>query len=341
MTTIRKRIEQAFSGTMAALLAAGCTSVGPGARDEALAPTKDGGATVVIQPGQEEPVVATHDRQYYLQQRRSKDPGQRLRGSLATGEAEAAIQLAKARLAKQPGDVEALTMLTSALALTKNYTLAAYYAGQLQRLQPGSPVALNIKGLAVMLSPKARLGDFKTAVGYFQEAFSADESQIAPGLNLGNLQLELGNAAAAAETFSQVAGRCGQCVAGLMGEGIALARSREYKKAEAAFQAVLSKRPNHAGALYNLALVYRNGYNNPKQAEKYLYSVLNDSHTKNVALKERAQVVLRMIKGEATRAERTEMADDEAPAAQAGKETVKDDPKDAELLMTGAAGDSE
>jgi hypothetical protein len=49
-----------------------------------------------------------------------------------------------------------------------------------------------------------------------------------------------------------------------------------------------------------MALVQKNGYNNSKEAEKYLFALLNDSRTKNAQIKERAHTVLRMIKGEAT-----------------------------------------
>ena len=63
---------------------------------------------------------------------------------------------------------------------------------------------------------------------------------------------------------------------------------------EAAFEAVLSKNSHHAGALYNLALVYKNGYHDRTKAEKYLFALLNESRTKNVALREKAQVVLRI-----------------------------------------------
>lgn len=312
-----------------AVLSGACSTFGakgPGADDDGLA-AGAGQSTVVIQAGQSDPVVASHDRRYWLDLRQKKDVQARLRGALATGEGEAAVQLAKARLAKHPGDPEATAELAAALVLTRNYELAAYYASQLDRLQPGNPIARNIRGLATMLGSKARMADFRRAEADFQQAFDADATQIAPGLNLGNLQLELGNAGGASQTFARVVERCGQCTPGLMGLGIALSRSQQWPKAEAAFQSVLARNPKHAAALYNLALVYKNGYHNKDKAEKCLFALLNDSRTKNVALRERAQVVLRIMKGEASQEERTAVADDET-----GK-------GDAEVLMTGAAKD--
>src|SRR5690606_27569991 len=99
--------------------------------------------------------------------------------------------------------------------------------------------------------------------------------------NLGNLQLELGNATAASATFQQVVDRCGRCTVGLMGYGVASSRSGKYADATKAFDEVLSKNPNHGAALYNLALVQKNGYNNHKQAEKYLETMLAKSRTQD------------------------------------------------------------
>jgi tetratricopeptide (TPR) repeat protein len=324
------KLSGSLATVAATALLAACTTFGhkgPGADDDGLAAANEKN-TVVIQAGQTDPVVAGHDRQYWLDLRQQKDLNARMRGALATGEAESVVNLARARLAKHPGDAEALTMLAASLALTRNYDLAAYYASQLEKVQPGSPVALNIKGLAAMLMPRARMADFRMAQAYFQQAFNADGSQIAPGLNLGNLQLELGNAAGASQTFASVAGRCDHCTAALMGLGVSSSRAGEFDKAKAAFQAVLAKNPNHAGALYNLALVYQNGYNDNKQAETYLFKLLNDSRTKNVAMREKAQVVLRMIKGEANTDDRRAIAD--------GGST-----DDAEVLMTGADKDED
>ena len=174
-----------------------------------------------------------------------------------------------------------------------------------------------------MMTPKGRAADYKRAGDLFQAAFAADNAQIAPGLNLANLQLELGNHDAASETFSQVVDRCGRCTVGLMGFGVAASRSGKYDAAVAAFNEVLAKKPNHANALYNLALVHKNGYNNPKQAEKYLETMLAKSRTQDPYLKERAHTVLRMVKGEASVEERSRLAGQGSSSA-----------ADADLLMS-------
>jgi cytochrome c-type biogenesis protein CcmH/NrfG len=312
------------------LAASACTTFGGGKiADERLG--KDEKNVVVQQGNRAEPVISAHDRRYWLDMRQAKGTLPRMSGALATGESAATIELAKHYLEQRPGDPDGLTMLATALAMARNYDLAAYYAALVEKARPGDGPALNIKGMATMLTPKARIEDFRRAAGYFEQAFAADKTQIAPGLNLGALQLELGNAAAAANTFGEVAKRCGQCAVAMMGYGVAASRSHQFDAAKTAFESVLKKNPLNAGALYNLALVYKNGYNNRKQAEKYLDQLLADSRIKDPSARERAQTVLRSVKSEASGAERAMIADDA-------------DAKDAELLMTsgaaeGAAGD--
>lgn len=324
-----------------ALLVSACTTFGRKAQsgdDDGTATALDQ-SSVVVQAGQKNPVASEHDRNYWLDMRQSKELLPKMQGALATGEHEAAVGIAKAYLAKHPGDVKALAILASALVVSRKYELAGYYASLLERAQPGHPVALNVKGMATMLKPKARAAEYQVAKAYFEEAFKTG-TEVAAGLNLGNLHLELGNPAAAAGIFDQVVERCGRCTAGLMGLGVTASRSRNFAKAESAFQEVLKKNPNHAGALYNMALVQKNGYNNAKEAEKYLFAVLNDSRTRNAQIKERAQTVLRMIKGEATAEEKAMIADeDDHEAAPQGEQGTGDE-RDAELLMTGAEAEA-
>ena len=312
----------------AANLANGCTTFNRSAAksDELI----ESGAPVVIQVGHDHPEMSPHERTFWLQQRQGKGVVGKMNGSLATGEAEATVGFAKAKLAQHPGDAQALTMLVSALLLERNYELANYYAGMLEQVQAGSPVALNAKGLARAMTPASRPADYAQAAVYFQQAMDADQRQVAPGLNLGYLQLDLGNATAAAATFKAVGSRCHGCIAALLGEGIALSRSRQFPAAAQAFNQILIQRPNHAVALYNLALVYKNGYNNKAKAESYLVAVLRESRTQDRALKDRAQLVLRQLKGEATGSERTEIAAEEAA-----------DNHDADALMTGAKDEDE
>lgn len=318
-----------------ALSASACATF----RNKGSAEEKAPGAVVVTQVSRTEPLLSGHNNQYWMDLRQSKKLMPKLQGALATGETDAAIQLARTYLSKRPGDAQGLTMLASALAMNRNYELADYYAMLAERAQPGNGAALNIRGLAQMLGSNRKVADYQKAQDYFRQAFEADASQVAAGLNSGALALEFGNPEAAATTYQAVVNRCDRCVSGLMGMGIAFSRIGKKGEAVSAFNEVLAKKTNHPQALYNLAVVYKNGYNDSKQAEKYLFALLNDSRTKDVALREKAHTVLRMIKGEASREERTMIVDDESRDAPDAKEPSLGDERDAALLMTGAEMD--
>lgn len=314
-----KPVMLAIAEVIAAVTMTGCTTLGR-QTGEVNPEVK---STVVTQVGSKNPVVAGKDRAYWLEMRQKKDLRARTIGSMATGESEAAIGFAKARLAKSPGNPEALTQLAAALALTKNYDLASYYATLADRARPGNAETLNIRGLAAMLTPSAKMSDFRRAAEFFQQAMDADQGQIASGLNLGNLYLEIGNSAAAVQVFAQVVTRCGSCNAGVLGLGVAQRRVGNYEAALASFKSVLKKQPNNSAALFNIALVYNNGLNNRKEAEEALHKLLASKAVKDEIFRQKAHTVLRSIKGEASIEERSQMAD-----------TPADTSSDAELLMS-------
>ena len=86
-----------------------------------------------------------------------------------------------------------------------------------------------------------------------------------------------------------------------------------------AFERALKKSPNHPTALYHLALVHKNGYNNRKAAASYLEKLIA-SGQRDIATVERAQTVLRKLNGEYSPDERIANA-------------AEQNAKDAELLM--------
>ena len=278
---------------------------------------------VVTQAGRQDPIVSQHQRRYWLDVRsNSKSSLAKAEAALATGESAAAVGLARNFLKNRPGDSDALLILASALALERNYDLAAYYAKQVERGSPGHPGALNIRGLAILLAPNNRVKDYQTAATLFREAFGNSE-EIAAGMNLGHLALELGDATEAEDVFGEVRRRCNQCNASLLGFGIASSRLQHFDAARKALRAILAKSPSHSRALFHLAIIERNGFGNNKEASKYLEKLLATRNSQNLDLKERAQTVLRVINGEATVGERQSLASDANNSAD-----------DAELLMS-------
>jgi predicted Zn-dependent protease len=269
------------------------------------------GESVVSQIGDKGATISRRSRSYWLAQRDSKDLMARTKGALATGDADAAEGFARAYLAKHPGDAEGFAMLASALMLGRKYELAAYYAAEAERLQPGKSRILNIKGLANALGTQRTIHDYQGSLALFKQAFESDERNIAAGLNLGSLYLEMGNPTAAAEVYNKVSERCGQCIPAQMGLGVSLARTKRYNDSVQAFDSVLKRIPDHSGALYHLAVVYKNGLKNPKKAEGYLYAILQSKGERNAAVRERANTLLRAIKGEADPSDRVLASDDQ------------------------------
>lgn len=290
-------------------------------------------SVVVVQAGRANPAVSSQPRRYWLGLRQSRSLLPRAQGALASGEAAAAVDLARSHLEKHPGDLNAMGLLASALAATRKYELADYYASLIERQAPEDARALNIRGVALLMRPRNNVADYHAAMEYFQRAFQANGQELAAGLNLGSLQLELGSSAAAEATFATVVKRCSDCSAGLMGYGMAAARNKNFGKAKEAFAAVLTDNPNHAAAHYHLALVEKNGYNDKKQAEKHLFAIINaGAKMPDIELKERAHTVLRMMKGE--REGREAIADNKAVNAKDLDGGAED--REFDLLLSGA-----
>lgn len=322
--------------TLSMFLVSGCITLGqkeaPKSPDTLAAAAA--GDNIVQQGARKTPVVSKFGRDYWLDIRAGASSSiMRMHASLATGESVGAEDLARNYLQKHPGDVNGLTVLAASLVMQKKYHLANYYAKQLEKTNPGNAIALNIRGLAIMIGQTNRMKDFRQAESLFKAAFDENGEQVAPGLNLGHLQLELGNAKGAAATFGEVAKRCDHCDAALMGQGIAESRAGSKETAVAAFEEILDKNPNDSEALFHLALVHKNRYNNGEKAQELLHQLLSRSRRNDaatIALKERADSILNTIRGEASREERTAIARTE----EADGEQSPNGAEDAEALMT-------
>jgi tetratricopeptide (TPR) repeat protein len=306
------------------LLSTGCVTM-EGHAEESI-PGID--STVVTQGGRSDPVAASKGTNYYIDLRsKSKDALLKMHGALATGEYEAAEDLARAYLRRKPGHYGATAILASSLVMAKKYDLAAYYATLLLKMNPADGTALNIKGIAKMLAAGNGMSDYRKALRLFQASFAAEGVQIASGLNMGHLYLELGNSSDAQRVFLETKKRCQGCAASGLGYGIASARLEQYKLARESLEEVLEKFPDHPRALYHLALVHRNGYNDRDQAQELLSELIKTHDGKSI-MAERAHTLLRMMKGESD----TKIAKKRAEP----KVIPQQNPEDARLLMTGS-----
>ena len=266
---------------------------------------------MVFQSKAKRPTLAKLSRKHWVELRKGMQPSQRkLMATLATGSWNAAEQEARGFLAVNPKDQVALQVLAISLSMQQKYQLAAFYAKVSEKFHSRTAVTSNLRGIAAMLRPRAKLRDYKEAVEHFQEAFNNEGTEIASGLNLGRLYLELGDAKGAASTFASVKDRCSNCEPGLVGSGIAHGRLRNYDEAKRNFELVLDKNPNHSQALYRLALIINAQDGPKKQAKKYLDRLLTSENIKDKAIQQKAQSFLRQLEAEMERDERTQIADE-------------------------------
>jgi tetratricopeptide (TPR) repeat protein len=255
---------------------------------------------IVMRAGDKDPIISQNSRMKWLDIKKSeKDEIRRMQILLATGDSLEAEREARKFLQGKPGDIEATLVLASSLAQSRQYELADYFAQTLEKFPQVKPNALNIRGLAVLLGA-TREQDFRKAQDIFLQAHKGNPKQIAAGLNLGALYLETGNANGALGIYQETSVRCSKCTEALMGYGIAALRAYKFKDAENAFNEVIGRSKRNGAALYHLGLVYLKGSNNKVKAEATLKRVLQEDVAASTELKQRAQLILKQLKGEST-----------------------------------------
>ncbi len=228
----------------------------------------------------------------------TKSEQMKLYANLGAVEWDVAVADARSYLQNHPGDEVGLTVLSLALTMKQNYPLAAYYAKLLEKHHPGNPEVKNILGLSEMAKPGATYDDYKEAIRYFEGAFNTSPNQIASGMNLGALHLEMGNLEAARDVYQAVYSRCGKCSEAGLGLGISLSRLQSYSKADSVFNEVLDNDAHNMYARYYLALVANYGRNDKQAAMDQLQAMLDDTETKNVEMQRKANFLLRRIQAQ-------------------------------------------
>lgn len=258
------------------------------------------GELIMIQSGGRAPVISKSGTNFWVEQKDSEGLSSgKLSGLLVSGDWQAGISEARKLLEQKPGDEGLLTALGAAYAAGRNYEMAAYYANLVLKSEPGNSDAMNLVGLRIMMSSSNRRSDYDDAMAWFRKAMDSDGSHVAAGLNMGYLQLDLGDAGGAMETFAQASGRCQRCFDAQYGYGVAAARTASWANAKSSFEAILAAEPGRAEALYQLAIVYRNGLNNDKEAMKLLQDLVNDADGRFKSagdVKRVANVTLRRLK---------------------------------------------
>lgn len=304
-----KPIFQTLVIVFSALFLISCTTLNGDRSDQKdafndLNLKKDSPEDVIVhQPEQDRPIFSKYERKHWVAvYKKTNSDGKKLFATLATGDWDVAETQARAFLQKHPKDQAALSVLALSLSMQKNYRLAGYYARLLEKYHPASAESLNIRGLALVSKTQGRIQDYRKAADLFYAAFQKNQREIASGLNLGHLYLELGDANAAASIFAEVKARCNECRQSLIGSGIAHVRLKKIDAAKTEFEKVLAKDPNHPQALYRLGLIARHRKNND-EARRYLDRVMVRASEKKYLVRQKAQSLLQIIDYEIDRRE--------------------------------------
>ena len=235
------------------------------------------GEMIMTQVGGTKPVISGSDEAHWIQLKSSSNSSRdKLYGMLATGDWQPAVEEARLQLEKRPNDPAMIVALAAAYTSGRNYEMGGYYGKLALKTDPSNADAMNLVGLRVMMSAGNRRNDFDDALAWFRKAADNDGTNVAAPLNMGYLQLDLGDAPSAIESFSLASNRCGKCYPARYGFGIASARTASWAQAKAAFEDILSRENYHADAQYQLALVYKSGLGDTSKAIDLLQDIVSD-----------------------------------------------------------------
>ncbi len=286
------------------LLSVSCATTSSNEKDNKTGLFGDEEREVVVQRiGQRNTIVSPYGKNHWYEARQSKNTSiKRIQGMLATGESLNAERAARNYLEKNPGHPEALMALSAALAHSGQYDLAGYYARLVAKKIPNNSRSQNIEALSILMKAK-NMSDYRRAEQLFQSAFDGNSNEIAAGLNLASMYLEVGNAGNAATIFEQASNRCDRCAAAELGLGIAKMRLNQFKSAVGHLERASKNPIEKSKALYYLALTYKNGLNAPKKAEESLRTLLAEGSSKDGATLRLGHTLLRKIKAERSKKE--------------------------------------
>ncbi|MCX6130501.1 MAG: hypothetical protein NTX25_15745 [Proteobacteria bacterium] len=173
--------------------------------------------------------------------------------SLAEERWDTVIQLAEAHLKDSPGNEDAFLFLAIAYASKGQIERGQFFAELILKGRPRHAMALNLMG--VMQRQRALLmEDYRDSIAYFNLAHQISPESLAPVLNLGSINLEVGNFDAAYAEFGEAKKICKQCLAATLGSAAAAQALGRYQEAEQDFKSVLDRQSKHPLANYLLAI---------------------------------------------------------------------------------------
>jgi len=183
------------------------------------------------------------------------------------------VQQAEKHLKGHPGNEDAFLFLAIANAAKGQIDRAQFYAELVLKGRPKHAMALNLLGV-LQRQRAVLMEDYREAIAYFNLAHQVAPESLAPVLNLGSVNLEVGNFEAAYAEFNQAKKICSSCLAATLGAAAAAQALGRFQEAEQDFRAVLDRNAEHPLANYLLAVqtFYVNG--DSARSQKFLENVL-------------------------------------------------------------------
>lgn len=200
------------------------------------------------------------------------------------------IEFTKNFLKSHPFHTGSFLILASAYNALGQHEMSRYYAQRVLERHPGNIAALNLVGLSIYVNSDL-LEDYRKAVSYFTTAFEKSPKEIASGLNLAYLFLELGNASRAEKIFNAVSKKCGGCEESQLGRAISYGRQGKAVRAKNILEELVKQNPQLMTANYQLALYYRNVEKNYDKSSYYLKRILSQNEILDLELMEKARLL--------------------------------------------------
>lgn len=231
------------------------------------------------------------DQKVWFSEIKTKDPTMAsVLDSVARQDWDGSISQAKIVLRSQPFNSLCFLVLATAWAGKNEWEKARFFARKILQNRSDYVEAMNILGLYKLTDAKT-MADYRSAIAWFTKAFQGNSTEVASGLNLGYLYLDLGDHSKAEQVFSQAYKRCDRCSAGALGLGIALSRMGQYQDARKKFEQVVKQNPESMTGWYQLALLTRNHEKNFEKSTEYLKNILENPNIQDTELLEKARIV--------------------------------------------------
>jgi tetratricopeptide (TPR) repeat protein len=213
--------------------------------------------------------------------------------ALAAERWDLVVQQAEKHLKDHPGNGDAFLFLAIAYAAKGQIDRAQFYAELVLKGQTKHAMALNLMGV-LQRQRAVLMEDYREAIAYFNLAHQVSPESLAPILNLGSINLEVGNFEAAHAEFTAARKICDSCLAATLGAAAAAQALGRFQEAEEDFLAVLDNNAEHPLANYLLAVQTFYVQGDVARSQKFLEHVL-EADGADADTRSQAQVLMSRI----------------------------------------------